>query len=31
MARKFEIRNNTTEFSTFIVEGKEDGIQVEHK
>ena len=31
MAKKFEIRNSTAEFLTFIAEGKEDGIQVLHK
>ena len=31
MARKFEIRNSTAEFLTFIAEGKEDGIQVLYK
>ena len=30
MAREFEIRNSTAEFSAFIIEGKEDGIQVEY-
>lgn len=28
MAKKFEIRNSTAEFLTFIAEGKEDGVQV---
>ena len=28
MAKKFEIRNSTAEFLTFVAEGKEDGIQV---
>lgn len=28
MTKKFEIRNSTAEFLTFVVEGKEDGIQV---
>lgn len=28
MAKKFEIRNSTAEFLTFIAEGKEEGIQV---
>ena len=28
MARKFEIRNSTTEFLIFQIEGKEDGVQV---
>lgn len=31
MAKKFEIRNSTAEFLTFITEGKEDGIQVLYK
>ena len=31
MAKKFEIRNSTMEFLTFIIEGKEDGIQVVYK
>ena len=31
MAMKREIRNSTAEFLTFIVEGKEDGIQVLYK
>ena len=31
MAKKFEIRNSTPEFLTFITEGKEDGIQVLYK
>lgn len=31
MAKKFEIRNSTAEFLTFIAEGKEDGIQVLYK
>ena len=31
MAKKFEIRNSTTEFLTFVAEGKEDGIQVLYK
>ena len=31
MSRKFEIRNSTAEFLTFIAEGKEDGIQVLYK
>lgn len=26
--QKFEIRNSTAEFLTFIAEGKEDGVQV---
>lgn len=29
MARQLEIRNSTAEFLTFVIEGKEDGIQVE--
>lgn len=28
MAKKFEIKNSTAEFLTFVAEGKEDGIQV---
>lgn len=28
MAKKFEIRNSTAEFLTFVAEGKEDGVQV---
>ena len=28
MAKKYEIRNSTAEFLTFIAEGKEDGVQV---
>lgn len=28
MAKKFEIRNSTAEFLIFMVEGKEDGVQV---
>ena len=31
MAKKFEIRNSTAEFLTFIAEGKENGIQVLYK
>lgn len=31
MAKKFEIRNSTTEFLTFVATGKEDGIQVLYK
>lgn len=31
MAKKFEIRNSTAEFLTFVVTGKEDGIQVLYK
>ena len=31
MAEKYEIRNSTTEFLTFVAEGKEDGIQVLYK
>ena len=31
MARKFEIRNSTAEFLTFVSDGKEDGIQVLYK
>lgn len=31
MARKFEIRNSTAEFLTFVAEGKEQGIQVLYK
>ena len=28
MAKKFEIRNSTVEFLTFVAEGKEQGIHV---
>ena len=31
MAKKFEIRNSTIEFLIFMLEGKEDGIQVLYK
>ena len=31
MAKKFEIRNRTAEFLTFVATGKEDGIQVLYK
>lgn len=31
MANKYEIRNSTAEFLTFIAAGKEDGIQVLYK
>jgi hypothetical protein len=31
VARKFEIRNSTAEFLTFVSDGKEDGIQVLYK
>lgn len=31
MAQKFEIRNSIAEFLTFIVEGKEDGVQVAYR
>lgn len=31
MSKKFEIRNSTAEFLTFIVEGKEDGVQVAYR
>ena len=31
MVKKFEIRNSTAEFLTFIVEGRESGIQVLYK
>ena len=31
MAKKFEIRNSTAEFLTFIAEGKEDGVQVAYQ
>ena len=31
LAKKFEIRNSTAEFLTFISKGKEDGIQVLYK
>ncbi len=30
-ARKFEIRNSTAEFLTFIIDGKEDGVQVVYR
>ena len=31
MTKNFEIRNSTAEFLTFIIEGKEDDIQVLYK
>ena len=31
MAKRFEIRNSTAEFLIFMLEGKEDGIQVMYK
>ena len=31
MAKKFEIRNSTAEFLTFIAEGKEDGVPVAYR
>ena len=31
MTKKFEIRNSTEEFLTFVTTGKEDGIQVLYK
>lgn len=31
MAKKFEIRNSTAEFLTFVAEGKEQGIHVLYK
>ena len=31
MAKRFEVRNSTAEFLMFILEGKEDGIQVMYK
>ena len=31
MVKKLEIRNSTAEFLTFIVEGKEDGVQVAYR
>ena len=31
MTKNFEIRNSTAEFLIFIIEGKEDGIQVLYK
>ena len=31
MAKQFEIRNSTAEFLIFVLEGKEDGIQVMYK
>jgi hypothetical protein len=31
MPKQFEIRNSTAEFLTFIMNGKEDGIQVVYK
>ncbi len=31
MAKKFEIRNSTAEFLTFIAEDKEDDVQVAYR
>ena len=31
MAKKYEIRNSTAEFLTFVAEGKEQGVQVLYK
>ena len=31
MAKRFEIRNSAAEFLIFVLEGKEDGIQVMYK
>lgn len=31
MAKKFEIRNSTVEFLTFVAEDKEQGVQVLYK
>ena len=31
MAKKFEIRNSTVEFLTFVAEGKKQGVQVIYK
>ena len=31
MTKKFEIRNSTAEFLTFIAEGQEEGVQVLYK
>ena len=31
MAKRFEVRNSTAEFLIFMLEGKEDGIQVMYK
>lgn len=31
MAKKYVIRNSTAEFLTFVMDGKEDGIQVAYK
>ena len=31
MAKKYEIRNSTAEFLTFVATGKENGIQVLYK
>lgn len=31
MAKKFEIRNSTAEFLTFIAKGKENGVQVAYR
>ncbi len=31
MAKKFEIRNSTAEFLTFVAEGREQGVQVLYK
>ena len=31
MAKKYEIRNSTAEFLTFVAEGEEQGVQVLYK
>lgn len=31
MAKKFEVRNSTAEFLTFVAEGEEQGVQVLYK
>ena len=31
MAKQYVIRNSTAEFLTFVMDGKEDGIQVAYK
>lgn len=31
MTKKFEIRNSTAEFLIFLIEGKEDGVQVVYR
>ena len=31
MAKKFEIRNSIAEFLIFMIEGKEDGVQVMYR